>query len=74
MLDQLTDQELQQQLDAAKAGLNIGLAPTEFDLIQEQARRRLIRERVPATDCQDELNERNPILDRSQSFAPPKSY
>ena len=29
---------------------------------------------IPATDCQDELNERNPILDMGQSFIPSNSY
>mgnify|MGYP005615492833 FL=1 len=40
MLSQLTKEELQQQLNAAMAGLTIGLAATEFELHQELSRRK----------------------------------
>ncbi len=40
MLSQLTQEELQQQLNAAMAGLTIGLAATELELHQELSRRK----------------------------------
>lgn len=54
MLQDLTTEQLQQQLDCAKAGLNIANAPTEFDIHKELCKR---LQRPIIQDEQDDIDK-----------------
>ena len=65
------------QLDCVENDIEVISDFTLTDLIVEIARRNQLAMQVrqlSATDDQDELNERNPILDMGQSFIPKTAY
>lgn len=65
------------QLDCVEHNVEVFAEFTLQELIVEIATRNQLVMQVrhlSATDCQDELNERKPILDRGLLFAPKISY
>ena len=73
MLHDLTTEELQQQLNAAKAGLTIGLAAPEFELHQELCKR---LQRPIIQDEQDDIDNAKAwqLCHTEQGFIPEKAY
>lgn len=60
-------------IKCAENKLNVyGLDISHIHLIDKEIEARTSK--IPATDCQDELNERNPILDMGTSFIPNTAY